>query len=286
MFVSRSKTHRRLALVLGGLAIATMSWPVAAGNLQTRGPLQVSRDRLQAARHFSASLAIRHRRLLPSGTVHGPAMPEVVMRLTREFRAGRWRTALELERPPDLFADISGGRAPIHNPFLISRIEMNDDEETPRMYDRAGRQVRAMTMADLPVLGAAETLRQKPVTGGRALPAVSWLAEAGRESERREELVRSLGTPVGRVRGLDHYATRTATGRHDVLVAPDTALPVELTSTSDAAEVQTGVEYLPYGSFGYVRRFLRSEHRLLQAAERSVTEVELAHIVISDEVTP
>lgn len=282
MFVSRFGIRSGIGVLLGAAVVVGMSWPAASM------PAQGRTADLQGARHFSARLAVRHRRFPAPDTLHGRDAPDVVMRLTREFRAGRWQTTLAVERPPDLFVDLSGGRAPVRNPFLITRVELNDDEDEPRMYDQQGRRVRAMSMADLPVLGAAGTLRRPRTTrGDRATAAVAWLAESGRQAERRDAIVRAFGPAVGRTRGLDRYVTQTTTGRQEVLVTPDTALPVELRSAVEGAEVQTDVTYEPYGPYGYVRRFMRSEHRFSAAAAgRTVTEVELSNVVISGEVAP
>lgn len=243
------------------------------------------------ARYFSANLAIRHRRVARDGTpLPGPA-GDVLMRVVREQRAGRWHTRMTVERPPEFFVDLPGGRTRMDNPFLVVRAEMNDDEVEPRLYDRLGRRVAPMSAEDLQVLGVARGARagagpRLEQRRAAPAPASAWLAEAGRHRERRDDLVRTFGAAVGRIRGLDHYVSTNETARHEALVTPDTALPLEVSTTmADGTEVRTEVDYEPHGNYGHVRRLMRSRHRFAQASfGGALTEVELADVVIADEV--
>lgn len=287
MFVSH-RSACLVALVAFGLAGSGAAWSPGARAEQQPRTLRPSSP--PQARHFSASLAIRHRRFTSTGTPVAVSAPDVVMRMVREHRGGRWKTSLSVDQPPELFVDMPGGRTRVTNPFLVTRVELDDGDQEPRLFDRQGRRVRAMTMADLKMLGAAEAVRGGTGTAAQPQPAAGavLLAEAGRQAERRQALARAFGAPVGRVRGLDRYVSKTKEGSDEVLVAPDTALPVELASSSAAAgDVRTEVAYQAYGAYGHVRRLMRSEHRFAQAdAGRVLTEVELANVVISDEVMP
>jgi hypothetical protein len=243
------------------------------------------------ARHFSARLAIRHRRTTVDGTpLRGP-VTDVRMRVVREHRGGRWHTSLTVERPPEFFVDLPGGPVRAENPFLVVRAELDDGEDEPRLYDRQGRRVAPMSAADLQVLGVARSARGDAKSrvaprGPVGPPASAWLAEAGRHRERRDDLERTFGAPVGRLRGLDRYVAVDDTARQEALVTPDTALPVQVSTTmADGADLRTEVDYEPYGNYGYVRRLMRSSQRFAQVSfGRAETEVELTDVVISDEV--
>src|SRR5690606_18445659 len=113
----------------------------------------------------------------------------------------------------------------------IARVELDDGDDEPRLYDRAGRRVRPVTEADRLVFGATRAIQRGAPAMGRIAHAGAggaFLAEAHRHAERRRDLQRRFGQPAGRVRGLDRFVTTTGKGTvHEVLATPDTALPVE-----------------------------------------------------------
>ncbi|MCC7045015.1 MAG: hypothetical protein IT183_14210 [Acidobacteria bacterium] len=285
MFVSHGK-------ILAGVLLAALSSP--GMSLQSALRAGANPDSLAVAsgaplRHFSADLAIRHRRVTPAGVPVGLPRPDTLMHIVRELREGRWVTVLSTARPPESLVDIPGGPTRLSNPFLVTRVEFADDEARPRLFDRRGRQVRGLTAEDLRLVGAAAAVRE----AGRGLPAGSgaggvFLAEAGALDERRRELARRFGAPVGRLRGLDRYVAASGDGRHEVLVTPATALPVEMfMSSTTAGQMRTGLTYEARGSYGHIRRLMRSEHHFADSgAGRAITEVELANVVLSSEVLP
>lgn len=276
-------------LTLVVLAGGAVGLSAGARAEQAGRPEQPSRGAPAAAPgRFSADLIVRHRRLTPSGVPMGVIRPDVVMRVVREARGGRWMTSLSAGRIPDaLVQGPRGSTLTLDNPFLVTRVEMADDEEQPRLFDSRGRAVRPLSEADLQLVGAARSV-QRGIAGRPEKAAVAGVlvAEAGGEQTRRHELERRFGPAAGRVRGLDRYVASSAEGRHEVLVRPDVVLPVEmLTTAAGHGEMRTGVTYETHGRHGYVRRLLRTEHHLPEAgAGRAVTEVELANIAIDDEV--
>ncbi len=154
-----------------------------------------------------------------------------------------------------------------------------------------GRPARLVTPDDLRLVGAAQSVRvQQGERGQPGAPGpVGFFAEAARQTERRDELIRRFGAPTGLVRGLDRYVQNDGHGRREVLVARDSALPVEITAwAAGGAQMRTAITYQPYGAAGHVRRLMRTEHQFGGAdrAGRAVTEVELANVVITDEVRP
>jgi hypothetical protein len=285
MFVSHGR-------ILAGVLLAALSSPAAGLQSGLRaGPAQDASPQVSPAalRHFSADLAIRHRRLTPAGVPVGLPRPDTIVHVVRELRDGRWVTTLSSARAPESLVDVPGGPTRMSNPFLVTRVEFADDEEEPRLFDRRGQRVRRLTAEDLRLVGAATAVRG----AGRDLPTGSraggvFLAEAGARDARRRDLAQRFGAPVGRLRGLDRYVAATADGRHEVLVTPDTALPVEvLLSSAAAGQMRTGLTYEARGGYGHLRRLIRSEHHLPEpGAGRAITEVELANVVLSSEVRP
>jgi hypothetical protein len=145
-----------------------------------------------------------------------------------------------------------------------------------------------MTSEDLRLVGAAAAVRGDD-RGGRSRPSPggAFLAESDQRGQRRLDLVRQLGAPVGRLRGLDRYVTEGADGRHEVLATVDTVLPVEvLSSWAGSGQVRTTIAYEPHGVWGHIRRRLQSEHQFGQRAGSAITEVELANVDVSVEVQP
>jgi len=272
-----------------GVMLAVLAGAGAGLPAGARAEAARQESSLASPRHFSADLMVRHRRVTPSGVPIGLPRPDVIMRVVREERRGRWVTSLSASRAPDALVEGPRGAATLANPFLVARVEMADDDEQPRLFDRRGQPVRALSADDLRLVGAARVVQQGTEgSRARSSPAGALLAEAGGELTRRRDLERRFGPAAGRVRGLDRYVATTGDARHEVLVKPDTVLPVEmLTSSSSRGEMRTGVTYQAHGRHGHVRRLLRTEHHLAEAgAGRAVTEVELANVVIGDEVRP
>jgi hypothetical protein len=91
---------------------------------------------------------------------------------------------------------------------------------------------------------------------------------------------------VGRARGFDRYLTTTAEGTQEVLVTPETALPVEINvQTQSGANARSTMAYEPFGVRGQLRKLTRTDQGL-GAAGRAVTEVELSNAVVSDGAQP
>ncbi|ODS57769.1 MAG: hypothetical protein ABS36_04815 [Acidobacteria bacterium SCN 69-37] len=287
----RRSWERTTVAALAVVAMAMLGTGLHAGARgEQRAPGPSAAAALRATPHFSADLVVRHKRVTASGAPMGRQRPDVRMHIVRESRGGRWVTSLSAERAPAALVEGPAGQVRLANPFQVSRVEFTDGETEPRLYDGQGRRVRPMSADDLRLIGATTTLAgggegttETPATGAAGL-----LAKADGQAGRRADLERRFGRSTGRVRGLDRYVVATADGRHEVLVAPETALPVEVVTESAAAgQMRTGVNYESRGAYGYVRRLLRSEYHFADtAAGRAVTEVELANVVLTGEVRP
>lgn len=268
--------------VAGGPAVA-----VAARGASRQDPAGPGRAQpAKLLRYFSADMAIRHRRFTAGGAQTGPEGRAVVLRIERAQRAGRWVTTLSADRSPGAIIDAPAGRTRLENPFLVARVELRDDEPQPRMFDRRGRPVRPMTPEDLRLVGAAASLRPNRQFGTTSTAGGALVAELGGEGARRRDLVRRFGAAV-RERGFDRFVATDAGGTHEVLATATTALPVEVTTRPPAGgQLRTTIDYESRGGYGHVRRLLRSTQQLPSATGYAVTEVELAGVVLSDEVRP
>jgi hypothetical protein len=146
-----------------------------------------------------------------------------------------------------------------------------------------------LSVDDLRLVGATATLRgpdrSRPSSGS---PGGSFLASASQRDERRADLVRRFGAPVGRLRGLDRFVTTDAGGRHEVLATVDTILPVEVSTAAPAGgSMLTTITYEPREGYGHLRRLVTTQHHLPgPGAGLALTEVELTNVVLSDEVRP
>jgi hypothetical protein len=102
---------------------------------------------------------------------------------------------------------------------------------------------------------------------------------------RRARIERQLGRPTGQVRGLDRFTTWVGAETHEVLVDPQSAVPVEINTMRGGQFVaRTTLAHIRDAAGVLVRRTMRTERVLARApADRSVTEIELANIQLSAE---
>lgn len=185
---------------------------------------------------------------------------------------------VEIER---VTADGVTGAIRLDNPFLPVRMEL-DSKNGLRLYNRRGERLREPTGADRQLFGLAPPASgsnppdSRPMAGrGRA---ANLLIAASRSKERRAEFERIYGAPVERTRGLDRYVARRGNDVDEAFVDPVTALPAELnTMRSGALVSHVQMVYEPKGDT-LIRRRLRAERALPDAARRVVTTVEVTNV--------
>ncbi len=97
---------------------------------------------------------------------------------------------------------------------------------------------------------------------------------------RRRDLTRQFGSSVGTLRKMERYLTKSGNRVQEVLVAPATALPVEVNVVEDGVlEERYEFEYENRGRGHLVRTRLRSESRLPGAtSERLVSITTLSDV--------
>jgi hypothetical protein len=289
--------------VLAGLVVTTAAgvWiargQVAHAQSSNRGTLASAGSGLATARGMSADFRIRTRQVAASGAAIGPAAPNVTLHLDRRQTGGRWHTSLRLSAIDR--AEIRSRRGPsfLDNPFVIARMEY-DDGEAPRMYDRSGRRVQLPGAAERSRLGLARSLRSSTwdpeamagrvagaMTGGPRGAATSLVAEAGRRDGRRQGLEQRYGRATGRVRGLDRFFHSDGAAGEDeeLLVAPESALPVEMNTLQRGALVsRLQLAYENNPTVGFIRRLMRSEQVINSVGARLVTDVETTSLTMTD----
>jgi hypothetical protein len=112
----------------------------------------------------------------------------------------------------------------------------------------------------------------------------SWLRalvfEGADASSRRRALERSHGRPAGRVGRLTRYVQRRGDLAEELLVDPDSALPVEVNvARQNVLEAHTRIEYGAVSTGRLVRRRLQTE-QLIEggSGRRSVMSVDFSNV--------
>jgi hypothetical protein len=243
---------------------------------------------------FAGDLTIRHQRIAASGQPAGMSPPAMVLRFDRRRVGGAWRTTLEVISTAPAWVQSPAGPAALENPFALARLEFEDDDGPPRMYDRRGQLIRGPGPADIRALGVPADLRTRdwdpedliagspgrPVLAGSRGPAAGLVSLVSERASRRRELERRHGKPVGQVRGLDRFLSQAADSVHELLVDPETALPVEINVAEHGALVRHAtLEYEPVAGAALLRRRIRNEEVAGDAdGVRLVTDIELSNV--------
>jgi hypothetical protein len=285
-----TQIHARIIALTGAvtaLAVTTLGTPLTARSTQRGGgpPLWDT---------FRADLSIRHALVRADGQPIGPAAPAATVGMERRETGGRWKTTLtlrEIARP-----EIRGlsASAALDNPFQVVRMEYDEDGTPPRLYDRHNRLVRlpraedrrvfhtpATLAAGLPVLPSLAGRVGAPppaITGREWVEAV--LASPEQRVQRRAALERRLGRATGQVRGFDRFTSHSGDVEQEILVDPNTALPVEMNTTRQGTLVaRTTWAHVRDTAGQLVSRTSRTERTVQgDSGDRSVTTTTLANI--------
>jgi hypothetical protein len=247
---------------------------------------------------FAGDLTIRHQRVTADGRPAGMGPPAMVLRLERRRIGGRWRTTFDVTSIEPTLVQSPAGRQSLDNPFAAARIEFQEDGLPPRMYDRRGRLIQGPTPADIRALGLPAELRNRdwspedliagapgvPGLAGERGPAVGLVSLVSERAARRLDLERRYGMPVGQVRGLDRFLNQTSDSTHELLVDPETALPVEI-NVADRGQLvrHATLDYEKLAGTTLLRRRLRNEQVVAEPdGVRLVTEIELTNVRLTE----
>ena len=302
---ARERARTWMSMVgLAGVMAASLSSPGLGA--QARGSASLAgsgnSDPAAAAPAFestidslAADLTIRQWRVTNDGTPAGMGPTAMSIRFETGRHGAGWRTALTATGMDKPVVHSLNGPQVLDNPFLVSRLEFDDEGGAPRMYGVRGQLIAGPTDADRRALGLPPSLRNKTWDtsvllgriggpGGRAdrpvaAGLISGLAD---QQRRRADLERRFGSPAGRVRGFDRFVHREGAKIHELLVSAGTSLPVEVIVTVDGQlESRIQYHYESHGSDAVVRRHLRAEQASAgSAGERAVTDVTVSNVTV------
>jgi hypothetical protein len=274
----------RAALVAGLAAV------VIAGVGAVRTRAQTTAAGAPTSEGFGADLTVRYGYLDSAGQAVRTPPPAVTLHVERARQRGGWRTTMTLQGMDRPLVRAGDTTRELDNPFLVSRIEYDEDGTPPRLFNRHGvllqapderawKRLRLPPGVDAPD-PAAEMLREARQMSGPADQASGLVTTIGAQTRRRDVLARQFGPSVGQMHGLEVYRTDTAGESHELLVDPGTALPVEVNTTRGAALIAHATfthEALPGGVL--VRRHIHAE-RLLEdgSGQRMMTDLEVANV--------
>ena len=245
---------------------------------------------------FAADVSIRQVHVGADGTWLRTPPPNLSLRIERALKHSDWTTALtlrDIERP---LVQSGAGSRQLDNPFLIVRMEYDDDGAEPRFYNGRGERVRGPDHTDRRLLdvrvtppshaldwdGLANRLPKGPPSKTRPDWIDQVVARPEKRGKRQEDLEKRLGKPHGRKAGLDQYVAVDGDITYEVLVHPDSAVPVEMNATR-------GGELVARSTFGYeahpagvlVRRALHAEHALIDVkGARALTDIDVTNVTL------
>ena len=190
-------------------------------------------------------------------------------KITRELPASRYRLE-RLDggglRTTMLATRHSPARGPLADAYAGITVDVDPATGTLRARDARGVELTTPP----PAAGAA------PAADDDSTLVVA----PGDRPRRLAALVSQYGRPIGSVRSLERYLARRGRVIEEMLVAPDTAVPIELNRLEDGVLVEHhAFEYAPVGDGRLVRVRARSEAALPERqGERLVSLTMLSDI--------
>ena len=246
---------------------------------------------------LAADLTIRQGRVTADGKPTGIDPPGYTLRLQRERNGTTWRTALSLHRLDAAAVQSLTGPQALDNPFVISRLEYDDDGTPPRMYDARGRLMAGPSENDRRRLGVPQDKRDPnwdpsailgriggpPRGSDKRSFSAGLLVSLAERTKRRADLEQRFGPRAGQVRGLDQFIRRDGAQMHELLVAADSLLPIEMNVTEGGQLVSRArFEYEPRDADILIRRRSRAETIIRgSGGERSITDLVVSNLVIA-----
>jgi len=286
------------AAALAALATAVTSIPALAQYSKSQPPTKAARPAVMRSPdwdRFSADITLKRTHVDASGTPKGEFSPDVTYRWERTKNGNGWKTRITLVRQSQPIVQSANGTRPLEVPVAVSRMEDDEDGSPVRFYGSDGRQIHVPTPEELaklvpdvaakrPAAPPATAPLQpspspRPGTTGRDW-ADSILVPRSKRDARRQSFEREFGPSAERVRTLDRYVGTVGGARREVLVDPESAVPVEVNVAADGVLVShTTFDYEPQADGSLLRRKTRTEQRLSPSSDdRLVSEIELSHV--------
>jgi hypothetical protein len=243
----------------------------------------------------AADITIRQWRVTADGARAGVDPPAVSVRVEAARNGSAWRTSLSmtgLDRP--VARGLAGPQA-LDNPFLVSRLEYDDDGTPPRMFNARGQLMAMPGENERRALGLPEGLRDKnwdpsavlgrvgaPGRGPDRTGLAGLVVGVADAPKRRADVERHFGKRIGQVRGHDQFILRSGAQVDELLITPDTAVPVELNETTEGElTARMEFEYDAQGADALVRRHVRAERAIGKSGgERMVTDLSVTNLTL------
>jgi hypothetical protein len=245
---------------------------------------------------FSADVSIRQAHVAADGSlIRTP--PKVQFRIERSLKGSEWNTVVTLQGFDHPLVRWNTGLKHLENPFLISRMEYDEDGAEPRFYNRRGDEVRGPNKSDRRLLDVQapppahvldwDGIARRVPKGPASKTANDWIenvvATPANRAKRQEALERRLGTPQGQHGGSDRYVSMEGDETHEILVHPEAVVPFEMTVARGGTPVRrTRFEYDMRPGGVLVRRLLRTEQVLADAGGlRALTDIEVTNVEVT-----
>lgn len=239
----------------------------------------------------SADVTVTQGVVSQAGRQIGAPVPPVRYRWQREKRGGYWKTTMTMTASIRPATRLLSGATKEVAPSIV-RIEDDGDGTPPRFYDRRGSEVRPPGAAD--VARSSQVLAEKslprPIVESRApgtQPRVvddGWIRSlAVKRSDarsRRDEILRSFGSPLGKLRGMDRFLIAIQEGSVEILIDPELNVIREWNLVKKGElDARGSSEYDASSGDMYLRRKARVERLLPNGSgNRMTTEVELTNV--------
>jgi len=218
-------------------------------------------------------------------------------RFERSQKQWGWTTIVTLQDAERPVVRSGAGPRALDNPFLIHRIEYDDDGLPPRFYNRRGERVRGPGASDRKLVSVPdssssdmpdwEAVARRMAKGPVPATSSDWtdglIATPEKRAKRKDDLERKFGKAQGRVGGKDRYVASNGDVTVEVLVDPDQDVPVEINTTRRGELVAHSLAvHERHSSGALVRRLLRAEQVSGDAAgTRAVTEIEVTNVSLT-----
>lgn len=233
-----------------GTALAVMLVCAGAARAASAGP---QADRTSVVRDFIADVVVERLTVQADGAV-AQRLPMVRYRLSQRQGPRGLRTEIHFQASPPF-----PGRGPLQDPSAGFRVVMGEAEGI-RVFDPSGAPLTSPGPSNDAGAASPEDAQ------ATSTPVLSELAVPRSGDARRRSLVARYGPSVGRVRRHERFVRLEDDVVEEVLIDPDTALPVEM-NTAQAGRL------LAKSSMSYASL---PDGRLYRAAQRDETLVDPA----------
>jgi len=238
---------------------------------------------------LSADITIRRVHVNQDGSPSGDAPETVQLHWERTQVAGGWRTTTTVVAASRRMARGPDGRdVPIPQKLTGTRVVDEADGSQLRVYDANGKELTAGRWNVAAALGgdpaaaataatASRPTKRAPIFGREWADAL--VARTAARDRRQRALELRHGQPTSRVNGRDQYVSVQGETTTEVLVDPETALPVE-TNLSRGADLvaHTTFRYTPIEGSGLLRSGIHTERVNAGDRGRSVVDIEYANV--------